>query len=81
MTFFSLFFLIQHISGGRLLYLPPYSPDFNPIELSFSFIKSWMRCHYDRAVHHATPLSFIYDACSQVSSSQAWGWYRASGYF
>ena len=29
--------------GARLLYLPPYSPDFNPIELTFSKLKSWLR--------------------------------------
>ena len=23
-------------AGGRLLYLPPYSPEFNPIELAFA---------------------------------------------
>lgn len=26
--------------GARLLYLPPYSPDFNPIELAFSKLKT-----------------------------------------
>ena len=29
--------------GVRLLYLPPYSPDLNPIELSFNELKAWMR--------------------------------------
>jgi transposase len=29
--------------GVRLLYLPPYSPDFNPIELAFSKLKTWLR--------------------------------------
>lgn len=29
--------------GARLLYLPPYSPDFNPIELAFSKRKTWLR--------------------------------------
>ena len=28
--------------GARLLYLPPYSPDFNPIELAFSKLKTWL---------------------------------------
>ena len=28
--------------GTRLLYLPSYSPDFNPIELAFSTIKQWL---------------------------------------
>jgi len=29
--------------GARLLYLPLYSPDFNPIELAFSKLKTWLR--------------------------------------
>lgn len=27
----------------RLVFLPPYSPDFNPIELGFSKLKAWLR--------------------------------------
>jgi transposase len=30
-------------SGMKYLFLPPYSPDFNPIELAFSAIKAWIR--------------------------------------
>ena len=30
-------------AGVRLEYLPPYSPDYNPIEESFSALKAWMR--------------------------------------
>ena len=29
--------------GTRLLYLPSYSPDFNPIALAFSKLKTWLR--------------------------------------
>jgi transposase len=29
--------------GARVLYLPPYSPDLNPIELCWSFTKAWLR--------------------------------------
>ena len=28
--------------GHLIRYLPPYSPDFNPIELSFSTLKAWI---------------------------------------
>ena len=31
--------------GCKVRYLPPYSPDFNPIELSFSVLKTWVRRH------------------------------------
>jgi len=30
-------------AGHILLYLPPYSPDFNPIEKTFGLIKRWFR--------------------------------------
>ena len=32
--------------GCLLKYLPPYSPDYNPIELTFSMLKAWMRRHF-----------------------------------
>ena len=33
-------------AGLKVRYLPPYSPDFNPIELTFSVLKAWMRRNY-----------------------------------
>ena len=35
-------------AGARLLYLPPYSPDFNPIEPLWSKIKQILRSHAPR---------------------------------
>lgn len=35
--------------GCEVRYLPPYSPDFNPIELTFSVLKDWIRRHFDEA--------------------------------
>jgi transposase len=37
-------------AGGRLLYLPPYSPDLNPIELAFSKLKALLRKAGERTV-------------------------------
>ena len=34
--------------GARLLYLPPYSPDFNPIEPMWSKVKQILRSHAPR---------------------------------
>ncbi|KAK9241695.1 DDE superfamily endonuclease-domain-containing protein [Lipomyces tetrasporus] len=36
-------------AGVRLEYLPPYSPDYNPIEESFAELKAWMRKNKDFA--------------------------------
>ena len=33
------------VAGVRIEYLPPYSPDFNPIETTFTLLKKWMRGH------------------------------------
>jgi transposase len=37
-------------AGARLWYLPPYSPDLNPIEQTFAKIKHWMRVAQTRTV-------------------------------
>ncbi len=36
-------------AGCQLLYLPPYSPDLNPIELAFSKLKRLLRAAAERA--------------------------------
>jgi len=41
---------IIRAAGARLWYLPPYSPDLNPIEQAFSKIKHWMRAAQQRTV-------------------------------
>lgn len=33
--------------GCLVKYLPPYSPDYTPIELTFSVLKAWMRRHFE----------------------------------
>jgi transposase len=37
-------------TGARLMYLPPYSPDLNPIELAFSKLKWLLRSAAERTV-------------------------------
>lgn len=36
--------------GASLVYLPPYSPDFNPIELAFAKLKSLLRSAATRTI-------------------------------
>lgn len=40
-------------AGARLWYLPPYSPDLNPIEQVFAKIKHWMRMAQKRTIDDA----------------------------
>lgn len=38
------------VRGATVEYLPKYSPDFNPIEMSFSKLKAFLRKHAKRTV-------------------------------
>lgn len=40
-------------AGARLWFLPPYSPDLNPIEQTFAKIKHWMRMAQKRTIEDA----------------------------
>lgn len=41
---------IIQAAGATLRYLPPYSPDLNPIEQSFAKLKSYLRKHKERTI-------------------------------
>jgi transposase len=54
-------------AGATLMFLPPYSPDFNPIEKSFSRLKAMLRKAEERTVSLGFGTS---SASSSTSSSQ-----------
>lgn len=65
-------------AGASVLYLPPYSPDLNPIEMMWSKIKAYLRMVKARTVDAlltAIPLAF-----SKVSISDILGWFANSNY-
>lgn len=71
----------------RLVYLPPYSPDFNPIEEAFSAIKAWIHCNREYALVELSndrgvdPYAMLWKAIFMaVSPENVAGWYRNSGY-
>lgn len=39
-------------AGVALYYLPPYSPDFNPIELTFKDMKAWIKHNRTRMLEY-----------------------------
>lgn len=60
-------------AGADVLYIPPYSPDLNPIELCWSKLKSVLRRLGARTVR---ALRFAVAAPAQtVTSSDAEGWF------
>ena len=42
--------------GAQLRFLPPYSPDFNPIELAFAKLKAFLRAARPRTFDHVCDL-------------------------
>ena len=46
-------------AGGQLRFLPPYSPDFNPIELVFAKLKAFLRAARPRSYDQVTQLMAI----------------------
>lgn len=65
-------------AGCSVLYLPSYSPDFNPIELAFSKIKAYLRrvgVHTQKALEAA-----IAAAIDLVTPSDAIGYFHHCGF-
>jgi len=69
--------LIQ-AAGAELLYLPPYSPDFNPIEKCWSKLKQALRSAKARSVDALQQA--ISEAIPSISSSNAQAWFHHCGY-
>ena len=44
-------------AGARIRFLPPYSPDFNPIEMAFAKLKAFLRAARPRTFDHVTALT------------------------
>jgi len=64
--------------GAELLYLPPYSPDFNPIEQAWSKIKQQLRSAKARSLE--TLESAIRDALATITPNNAAAWFAHCGY-
>jgi transposase len=65
-------------TGAELLFLPPYSPDLNPIEKMWSKVKSLLRSAEARTVDDL--ITAIGDALAKVTPKDARGWFAACGY-
>jgi transposase len=70
----------------KIEFLPPYSPDMNPIELCFSGMKSWVKRNADiineawgdvENPEHA--LWVLYDMAFWPTERMAFGWFNRAG--
>jgi transposase len=69
---------VLEASGARLLYLPPYSPDFNPIEPMWSKIKQILRGHSPRTEKQLLRAAKI--AFQSISTADCKGFFFSAQY-
>lgn len=65
-------------AGAQVWFLPPYSPDLNPIEKMWSKIKAFLR--KAKARTRDALLAAIKAALQEVSGSDACNWFQSCGY-
>ncbi len=65
-------------AGAELRYLPPYSPDMNPIEKAFSTLKAYLRKIAERTV---AGLMRALEACAEIfKSAECTNYFASCGY-
>ena len=70
--------LAVEATGARLLFLPAYSPDFNPIELAFAKIKTQLRAAATRTPEDLQAATA--QAIDAVSPADTLGFYAHCGF-
>lgn len=66
--------------GIPTLFLPPYSPDMNPIEELFSYVKYYLKDHDTVLQAMQDPLPLLKSAFDSVTFKQCNAWIRHAGY-
>ena len=65
-------------AGARLLYLPPYSPDLNPIEMAFAKLKAALRKAAARSIDAL--VNAIAVALTAFTAQECLNFFAAAGY-
>jgi transposase len=64
--------------GAWLLFLPPYSPDLNPIEMAFAKLKAHLRARAIRTIEALWQA--IGDICDLFTPTECQNYFNAAGY-
>ena len=65
-------------AGASLLYLPPYSPDFNPIENAFAKLKALLRAKAERTI--AALWGTVGSLVDLFTPTECANYFKAAGY-
>jgi len=73
--------------GMRYCFLPPYSPDYQPIEEMFNQLKQWIRRNYregraamDCVLSPTHPYTFLFEGLDSISINDIQSFFRDTGY-
>ena len=71
-----------HQCGARLIFLSPYSPELNPIEVCFGQLKRWIQKHANLVfpLYPEMVLEVAMKACTKDIPHSTLGLYRHCGY-
>lgn len=64
--------------GAWFLFLPPYSPDLNPIEMAFSKLKANLRRIGARTIDALWRA--VGEICDLYNETECWNYFKAAGY-
>ena len=64
--------------GAWILFLPPYSPDLNPIEMAFSKLKAHLRRIGARTIDALWRA--VGEICDLFDPDECWNYFKAAGY-
>ena len=66
--------------GIVVIFLPPYSPDYNPTEQTFSYVKYYLKQHDDLIQSIENPEVIVQAAFAAITPSHCKGWIDNCGY-
>jgi transposase len=64
--------------GAQLVYLPPYSPDLNPIEKAFAKLKARLRAAAKRTIRELE--DYLGVLCDAFAPNECRNYFRSCGY-
>ena len=68
-------------AGILLLFLPAYSPDLNPVEKAFGFVKQYLQEHDELLQTLPNPIDVLKHAFDAITPSHCNSWISHAGYF
>src|SRR4051812_43486819 len=64
----------------HIVFLPPYSPDYNPIEKAFSTVKLWIKHNHDFMEVCNDPIYALLIVCGQITPQMTQSYFELSIY-